>query len=121
MFASIVESVGEDVVVRPEVTGSVADIMALSRAVAVPGDSCLVERSMDCGKLPASVTGVKLKIPTGTETAMLCDTTRLARVELSPSAVQPTFPERFTWTVLGAGGGRATGGGCEIGLATIQS
>lgn len=37
-------------------------------AEAVPGDSTLVERLMDCSKLPDSVTGVKAMGPTGTDT-----------------------------------------------------
>src|SRR5690348_5407809 len=65
------------------------------RSVAVPADSTLVARSMDCTRVPDSVKGVMLTTGswgTGIETARLCETRRFAVLMLSPSTPHPTLP-----------------------------
>ena len=69
------------------------------KSVAVPADSTLVDRSIDCTRVPDSVTGVIVTIGswgTGIETARLCETRRFAVLPLSPCTVQPTVPDSST-------------------------
>jgi len=90
--------------------------------VAVPGDSTRVERSMDCSKLPDSVTGVRLRPGNGEiETLIWWDTLRLAWLVLSPSTFQPKVPLKSTWTEVGLGGGGGGGAGVTMIVPFIQS
>lgn len=79
-------------------------------AVDVLGDSTLVDRLMDCSKLPDSVTGVMMMTPGEgeIETLIVWETFRFAWSVLSPSTDHPTVPDSSTSTVTGDGG--STGG-----------
>jgi len=77
--------------------------------VAVPGDSTRVERSTDCGKLPVSVTGVKLRGPADAIMLTWWLTLRTATLLSSPIAVQFNEPAKvivgMKEDAIGVGGG----------------
>ena len=63
--------------------------------VAVPGDSTRVERLIDWGKLPVSVTGVKLKPEADTIVLTWWLTVRTATLLSSPLTVQFSEPAKL--------------------------
>ena len=73
--------------------------------VAVPEDCTRVERSIDCEKLPVSVTGAKLRGPTDATILTWWLTLRTATLLSSPLTVQSMEPSRLIVGLKGGEGG----------------
>jgi len=81
-----------------EIAGRSDERACNTKLLVVPGDSTLVDRLMDCSKLPDSVTGVNVtRKPGETLRPMSCDTRRLAWLELNPTTFHPRLPVNPTW------------------------
>src|SRR2546427_10639919 len=94
-----------------EIAVAYSSSTVLMRAVAVPADSSLVDRLIDCSKLPVSDTGLSCTTPKLSVRLRGWLTFRRAVLLSSPRIFQDTGPLTSTCVVVGGAG---IGGGVEI-------